>query len=170
MNDIYKATIQYIIVGIDWMVAHTPKVSSKQLLLSALFIVTSLVSWNHQQIFSYHTPTEQEYLQQTLTLWQNKLGMNDWKITIKAVSLPQLVFTVGNFADGASYWDQDNKVAAIYVLQRSAYSDDWKASFKIRNIRRDQENTIVHELLHGVYESGSEEHMVALSANFILPE
>lgn len=78
------------------------------------------------------------YVNQRLAVWQQRLNLQDWKITI-IMSHPSDLKpkTLGNI-----HWDSDKKSAVIRVLDAS----DYKLPF--RDMLDDMEFTVVHELIH----------------------
>jgi hypothetical protein len=78
------------------------------------------------------------YCNQRLAVWQQRLNLQDWKITI-IMSHPSELKpkTLGNI-----HWDADKKAAVIRVLSAS----DYKLPF--REMLDDMEFTVVHELIH----------------------
>jgi hypothetical protein len=78
------------------------------------------------------------YVNERLLVWQQRLNLQDWKITI-IMSHPSDLKprTLGNI-----HWDADKKSAVIRVLDAS----DYKLPFK--EMLDDMEFTVVHELIH----------------------
>lgn len=78
------------------------------------------------------------YCNERLAIWQQRLNLQDWKITI-IMSHPSELKprTLGNI-----HWDADKKAAVIRVLDAS----DYKLPF--RDMLDDMEFTVVHELIH----------------------
>jgi hypothetical protein len=78
------------------------------------------------------------YVNERLLVWQQRLNLQDWKITI-IMSHPSDLKprTLGNI-----HWDADKKAAVIRVLDAS----DYKLPF--REMLDDMEFTVVHELIH----------------------
>jgi hypothetical protein len=78
------------------------------------------------------------YCNQRLAVWQQRLNLQDWKITI-IMSHPSELKpkTLGNI-----HWDADKKAAVIRVLDAA----DYKLPF--REMLDDMEFTVVHELIH----------------------
>jgi 1-acyl-sn-glycerol-3-phosphate acyltransferase len=73
-----------------------------------------------------------------LPLWQQRLNLQDWKISI-IMSHPADLKpkTLGNI-----HWDADKKSAVIRVLDASDYR------LPYREMLEDMEFTVVHELIH----------------------
>jgi len=80
----------------------------------------------------------ESYVTERLALWQQRLNLKDWKISI-VMSHPGDLKpkTLGNI-----HWDADKKSAMIRVLDAS----DYKMTF--RDMLDDMEFTVVHELIH----------------------
>ena len=80
----------------------------------------------------------ESYINERLAVWQQRLNLKDWKISI-AMSHPGDLKpkTLGNI-----HWDADKKSAMIRVLDAS----DYKMTF--RDMLDDMEFTVVHELIH----------------------
>jgi len=80
----------------------------------------------------------QAFLQEKLSIWQKRLKLDDWNITLKLV--PQSALkpkTLGNI-----HWDSGAKRASINVLSPLEY----KMAFP--EALQDNEYTVVHELIH----------------------
>lgn len=100
-----------------------------------------------------------EFLNARLAVWQQRLKLDDWKISI--VSSHPADLKPGTL--GHIHWDADTKTAAIRVLDASEYRMACPDAFN------DMELTVVHELVHLVLSSlsrsveadrGAEEHTV----------
>jgi hypothetical protein len=78
------------------------------------------------------------FLTQRLTVWQQRLSLQNWNISI-IMSHPSELKprTLGNI-----HWDSDKKSAVIRVLDASDYRMTYRAMLD------DMEFTIVHELIH----------------------
>ncbi len=80
----------------------------------------------------------QTFLNERLWVWQQRLRLADWKISIKLVRTAALKpKTLGNI-----HWDADTRIAVIKVLDIA----DYKLSFP--DTLKDMEFTVVHELVH----------------------
>lgn len=73
-----------------------------------------------------------------LTLWQQRLGLQDWRIDLRDNAIPS-DFVLENVA-GECEWNEVNKAAVIRIINPICYGD--------RIIPFDYEKTLVHELLH----------------------
>jgi hypothetical protein len=78
------------------------------------------------------------FLNGRLAIWQQRLNLQDWKISI-IMSHPSELKprTLGNI-----HWDSDKKAAVIRVLHPA----DYKMAYK--PMLDDMEFTVVHELIH----------------------
>jgi hypothetical protein len=84
------------------------------------------------------TALVQSFASQKLWLWQKRMQLQDWKVTLKMARLAELrPKTLGNI-----HWDLQAKTASINVLDPA----DYKLSMP--EILNDIEFTIVHELVH----------------------
>lgn len=80
----------------------------------------------------------QRYLDEKLSLWQKRLKLEDWSVTVIAAQRDGLrAGTLGNI-----HWDLEKKTAVIRVLDAGDYRMSSDA------ILRDMEFTVVHELIH----------------------
>lgn len=80
----------------------------------------------------------ERYVNQKLGIWQQRLHLEDWKITIIMSHYSDLKpKTLGNI-----HWDADKKAAVIRVLAASDYKLPYHAMLD------DMEFTVVHELIH----------------------
>jgi hypothetical protein len=78
------------------------------------------------------------YVNERLAVWQQRLNLQDWKISIVMTHQSELKpKTLGNI-----HWESDKKTAVIRVLDAS----DYKMPF--REMLDDMEFTVVHELIH----------------------
>lgn len=79
-----------------------------------------------------------KYVHQKLPMWQRRLKLEDWKVTVLSVHPTDLrQRTLGNI-----HWDAEKKTAVIRVLDASDYRMPYHATLN------DLEFTIVHELIH----------------------
>ena len=79
-----------------------------------------------------------KYVHEKLPVWQRRLKLEDWKITVLSVHPTGLrEHTLGNI-----HWDAEKKTAVIRVLNASDYRMPYHATLN------DLEFTIVHELIH----------------------
>jgi hypothetical protein len=84
------------------------------------------------------TPQPEKFLAEKIVVWQHRLKLADWKISI-VMSHPSDLKpqTLGNI-----HWDADKKTAVIRVLSASDYDLSCSAALE------DMEFTVVHELIH----------------------
>jgi len=80
----------------------------------------------------------EKYLRKRLALWQKRLNLQDWTITLE-LSHPS---DLRRGSLGNVHWDADQKTALIRVLDASDYQMSFSATLK------DMEFTVVHELTH----------------------
>ena len=83
-------------------------------------------------------PLAENYLRNRLVVWQDRLNLEDWNISL-VMSHPGNLRrgTLGNVR-----WDVDQKTAVIRVLDASEYQKPFVVALK------DMEFTVVHELIH----------------------
>jgi hypothetical protein len=83
-------------------------------------------------------PLAEIYLRARLALWQKRLSLEDWTISL-VMSHPNSLRrgTLGNVR-----WDVDQKTAVIRVLDASDYQKPFAVALQ------DMEFTVVHELTH----------------------
>jgi hypothetical protein len=82
--------------------------------------------------------TPREFTEQRLTVWQQRLKLENWKIAIEMKRLSDLPpKTLGGI-----HWDKNKKTAVIWVLDAADYQ------LPYRQMLDDMELTIVHELVH----------------------
>jgi len=80
----------------------------------------------------------ESFSSEKLSEWQNRLNLQDWKITVMVVRAADLKpKTLGNI-----HWDGEKKTAVIRVLDPTDYK------LKDRAMLNDIEFTVVHELIH----------------------
>ena len=80
----------------------------------------------------------QSYVSERLAVWQQRLKLQDWKISILMAHPTDLKpKTLGNI-----HWDADKKSAVIRVLDASDYQ------LACHDMLDDMEFTVVHELIH----------------------
>lgn len=111
--------------------------------------------------------SQQEFLAARLAVWQRRLKLNDWTISI----VPSHPSDLKPRTLGHIHWDADKKIAWIRVLDASDYR------LACPDALNDMELTVVHELVHLVLSSvsrsvqadrGAEEHTVSQIANALL--
>jgi hypothetical protein len=111
-------------------------------------------------------PLALRFIDERLAVWQQRLKMEDWRISVAWVRLSDLPpKTLGGIR-----WDKRKKSAEILVLDPS----DYRLPF--REMLDDMELTIVHELVHldlaslprGQASRGSEERAVSGIADAML--
>jgi hypothetical protein len=79
------------------------------------------------------------FIKEKLQLWQERLSLNDWKMSVELVRREKLEpDTLGN-----AHWDTDNRQASIAVLSTRDYP-----AMPFRDMLDDMELTVVHELVH----------------------
>ena len=80
----------------------------------------------------------QSFTTERLAVWQNRLNLSDWKITVALARSTELrPRTLGNI-----HWDLGKKTATIHVLDPADYRLPWNEMLE------DMEFTVVHELIH----------------------
>jgi hypothetical protein len=80
----------------------------------------------------------ERYAAERLSVWQKRLNLQDWNISLLVVRAAELKpKTLGNI-----HWDADKKTAVIRVLDPA----DYKLPFS--EMLSDLEFTVVHELIH----------------------
>src|SRR5437868_3473857 len=80
----------------------------------------------------------ERYAVERLSVWQKRLRLQDWNITLVVSRATELKpKTLGNI-----HWDTDKKVATLRVLDPA----DYKLPFN--EMLQDLEFTVVHELIH----------------------
>jgi hypothetical protein len=83
------------------------------------------------------SPVE-SHLDRQLRSWQKRLGMEEWRLTVRLVRQKDLDKNTWGNAE----WDPDEKTGTISVLDPIDYN------LKGGGLRLDMECTIVHELVH----------------------
>jgi hypothetical protein len=106
----------------------------------AILLVPSMLAQPAVSELSPHDRALQaeSFVNARLPLWQQRLNLQDWKISI-IMSHPADLKpkTLGNI-----HWDADKKSAVIRVLDASDYR------LPYREMLEDMEFTVVHELIH----------------------
>jgi hypothetical protein len=116
--------------------------------IGCLFVLCASVSAFAETITAEARPTEpalseygrraQEFVDGKLTLWQQRLKLEGWQISVvmaRGSDLPPKTM-------GGIRWDKGKKSAVIWVLDPS----DYRLPF--REMLDDMELTVVHELVH----------------------
>lgn len=94
--------------------------------------------WSHENRPEDRDGAVSKFVAQKLQVWQERMNLKDWKITVHLVPADQLEpKTLGNV-----HWDTDVKTASISVLSPEDYKMPYDAMLN------DMEFTIVHELVH----------------------
>jgi len=84
------------------------------------------------------TVVVERYATERLALWQKRLNLQDWNISLVVSRAADLKpKTLGNI-----HWDSDKKTAVLRVLDPA----DYKLAFN--DMLQDVEFTVVHELIH----------------------
>ena len=83
------------------------------------------------------SPVE-SHLDQKLKTWQRRLGMDEWRLTVRIVRQKELDKNTWGHAE----WDPEEKTGTISILDPMDYN------LKGGDLRLDMECTIVHELVH----------------------
>ncbi|HEV3198396.1 MAG TPA: hypothetical protein VGZ73_10820 [Bryobacteraceae bacterium] len=104
----------------------------------------SVGSSSAQQVSTQQPPPRERtilaesYINERLALWQQRLNLQDWNITVAMARTGELKpKTLGNI-----HWDLPKKTALIHVLDPA----DYKLPF--HEMLQDMEFTVVHELIH----------------------
>jgi hypothetical protein len=124
--------------GTSRLIGHT--VGFASLLVPALQAaeLTTNTSVSPVHVTSVQISPAQRYLNERLSLWQKRLKLEDWSVTVVTSQRDGLrTGTLGNI-----HWDPEKKTAVIRVLDPSDYQAPSEA------ILRDMEFTVVHELIH----------------------
>lgn len=111
-------------------------------LFPSFFLLCSVAPLRADQVVPYTAQERAEvagsYVNERLAIWQTRLNLQDWKISIVMAHQYELKpKTLGNI-----HWESDKKTAVIRVLDAS----DYKMPF--REMLDDMEFTVVHELIH----------------------
>jgi len=84
------------------------------------------------------TMMAESYAKEKLWVWQKRLGLEDWNVSLEVVRATGLKpKTLGNI-----HWDTDKKTAVLRVLDPADYN------LPFRKTLEDMEFTVVHELIH----------------------
>jgi hypothetical protein len=111
-------------------------------ILSFLFVTCADTTWAasfsaHPDVHSCAAQAE-GFLGARLGIWQQRLGLADWKISLVMSRARDLKpKTLGNI-----HWEASKKTAVIRVLDVSDYQ------LSCREAQADMELTLVHELVH----------------------
>jgi len=106
-------------------------------LLSPLFPLVLLLTSTATASECGTAPTV-EFLNTRLAFWQQRLDLQDWKLSVVSSHPNDLKpETLGNI-----HWDKENKSAVVHVLAPSDYKMACPAALE------DMELTVVHELVH----------------------
>jgi len=77
-------------------------------------------------------------LDRQMKLWQKRLGLEDWNLSVRLVRQSE----IDRNSWGAAEWDPESKTGVISVLDPRDYN------LRGGELRLDMECTIVHELVH----------------------
>ena len=84
------------------------------------------------------TVLAEKFTAERLWVWQKRLGLQDWRISVAVVPASELKpKTLGNI-----HWDLGKKTAMIHVLDPGDYH------MPMKDMLKDMEFTVVHELIH----------------------
>jgi hypothetical protein len=102
------------------------------------FAGASFAQDNPAEAARQRTLLAERYTSERLWLWQRRLNLQDWNISVVVSRSSELKpKTLGNI-----HWDADKKTAVIRVLDPA----DYKLPFE--DMLKDMEFTVVHELIH----------------------
>ncbi len=113
---------------------------------------------------------EQQDLEKIVKTWAPKLGLTNWTVEVTIVPYEDLLLQLQRPVLGASTWDVATKTGKIWVCSRDSYSPALLKDEHVTNIKLDQENTVVHEMIHNLMEHADEEWAVQLLSEQIVPE
>lgn len=87
---------------------------------------------------NYRSVATQQFLTEKLALWQKRLQLENWRVTLITSERAKLrAGTLGNIN-----WDFESKSAVIHVLDASGYD------LPLHETMQAMEVTLVHELIH----------------------
>lgn len=121
---------------------------------------------------------EQQDLDKQVNIWKSKFGMKDWTIVVTPVSVEELIkiHPAGPIL-GASQYDVESRSGVILVLRRADYPE-FKKSLILNGFEvgkkdlvdpiKDQKDTVVHELLHNIFQNANQEFAVSELAHLLL--
>jgi hypothetical protein len=123
---------------------------------------------------------EVKTLQPTLTKYQHAFSMDTWKINLHVGTLDDIKRKCPSLKDAVACgtWTGNpatgDMAGEIWVLQKDQYTDALWEHFGVakdeqRPAEVDQRNSVVHELLHVVWEYAQEEPAIAMIAGAINP-
>jgi hypothetical protein len=134
-------------------------------LLLALFASVCLMFGQVEVASSTKHDKELFRIQKVVRKYQHKFMMDSIVIGVDVVEIKTL--PVGSC--GASLWrvSADGGFGTILVLRADQYNKT--DTCKTSNVRKDQENTVVHEMGHFVYRYANEEMAITAFSNVIVP-
>jgi hypothetical protein len=117
--------------------------------------------------------SETRDLERTTKIWQNKLGMAHWSIVIKPV--PKIILENLLCPEGkseclaVSKWDVHSQSGMIFVMMRDDYTKEMKKQMKLKSVKADQRDSVVHEMLHNLWAHMEEEHAMWVLSHALKP-
>jgi len=130
----------------------------RNIALGSMMALCAWVPLFAQNAPSGSAPTPQQFVEERLAVWQQRLSLQDWTISIAMKRLADFPpKTLGGIR-----WDKSKKTAVIWVVDAADYQ------LPYQEMLGDMELTVVHELVHldltalprGQASRGSEEHAV----------
>lgn len=112
---------------------------------------------------------ELQDLERTVEKWKPAFYMHDFEVHLHLVSLEQLRSLCEKECVAASLFDVSAKRGEIFVLRRKDYSDAVKRQLRISDVKADQRNSVVHEMIHCLYRNMAEESAVSVLAAALRP-
>jgi hypothetical protein len=115
---------------------------------------------------------ELENIDKQSKIWQHKFGMDKWTISVEVVgenSIREYLEDSEGFYMGASFFNRYTRTGIIKVLKSSEYPKD-KRYKTLKNIHKDQKNTVIHEFCHAAMNIPSEEWAATKFTALILHE
>lgn len=122
---------------------------------------------------------ELQDIQKDLARWQKAFQAEDIKVQLHVIPMGELLAAAQASADlpipegallfGMSTWDIGKMTGEMWVVDRASYTPEVlkRAGLRHSQIALDQEDTVVHELCHLLWDYAPEERGVTLLADLL---
>ena len=117
---------------------------------------------------------EVEVLEKIKQKWMKKFYMEKWNVVLQIISSDQLQeicpYEV-KYCMASSSWDVHEKTGIIFVIRKQDYTNQMKDDLKKDHstVKADQRNSVVHEMVHNIWNHMPEETAVQLLTGLLHP-
>lgn len=115
-------------------------------------------------IISNNKPTkEEERIASYISKWGPAFNLENWAIDLKMVTQEEIQIIHRKPAAALSSWRPAERYGVMLVLKK----DDYIPLPRSLSIQEDQEDSVVHEMLHNVFQNMPQEHAVQIISRLL---